>query len=126
MEIYSVNGDFYMSYDLAVIKSAGTHFKIKKHEVDETEHLEVDSDKEKIWINDEDGREYEIEFDATYSFHEEEHFSEAYFDCDIDNIQVNGHSIVSLNLSSYILKDIKNEVFSMADNICNEKLNDIL
>ena len=121
MEIYSVNGDFYMSYDLAVIKCAGTHFVIKKHELDETEYLEVDYHKQKISIMDESGQEYEIEFDAEYTFHEREEFCDSYTEFYILDIQIEGHSITTMNISNHLKKDIENEVESVAYKIAEYK-----
>ncbi len=39
--IFSVNDEYFMNYDLAVLKSAGTNYKIKCHDVNETQFLEV-------------------------------------------------------------------------------------
>ena len=114
MQIYSVNGDFYTSYDLAVINALGTHYKVKKHSVDETE-IEISRDFEtsRLYIHDESGNEYDIEFDVNFTFNEEEESSQSYTDFEIQDIQIDGYSTDTMDISN----DLKKEVWYEADSV---------
>ena len=123
MQIYSVNGDFYTSYDLAAINALGTNFFVKTHELDETEEVEIDKafDSDKLTIIQENGRVFEIEFDVEFDYYSEEEFSDAYTDHNIIDIQIEGHSINTMNISKDLKKDIWHEVDSVAYAMAEDK-----
>ena len=63
MKIYEVNGKFFTCKDLAVIEGLDTRFFVKTHELDETEHLEVERRADEVFVLDEDSNEHEVIFD---------------------------------------------------------------
>jgi len=122
MQIYSVGGDYYKNYDLAVLNTIGTNFVVKTHEMNATENLEVDNNYEtkKLTIGCEEGRIFEIEFDVEFEYNEAEEFFNSYTDFEIQDIQIEGKSIRTMNISNQLKKEIEDEVDSIANEMSEE------
>ena len=101
--IFSVNGEYFTNYDLAVLKSAGTNYIIKSHDVNDTVDLEVETDGLNIAVCDEyDNKinvEFQLELEDTSSY--EWGDGKDYYAVDLG---INGRSLESLNISFGLLK----------------------
>ena len=122
MQIYSVNGDYYENYDLAVINSIGTHYVVKSHELIEGYEidLETSDNKRLLTFIDESGKEYSIDFEVSFSKENDAPFGREYIDYEIDNIWIEGAPLSSLNISKKLKEDITYEIERIAENEASE------
>ena len=116
MQIYSVNGDFYENYDLAVINAIGTKYIIKSHELVEGYEidLETSDNKRLLTFIDETGKEYSVDFELSFEK------SDGYVDYGIEGVWVEGQSLDSLNISRKLKEDITYEIERIAENEASE------
>ena len=117
MQIYSVNGDFYENYDLAVINAIGTKYMVKSHELVEGYEidLETSDNKRLLTFIDESGKEYSIDFEVSFSKENDAPFGGEYIDYEIEGIWVEGESLSSLNLSQKFKNEIEYEIERLAE-----------
>jgi len=121
MQIYSVNGDFYENYDLAVLNSIGTHYVVKSHELVEGYEidLETSDNKRLLTFIDETGKEYSIDFEVSFSKENDTPFGGEYIDYEIEGIWIQGASLSSLNIS----KKFKDEILSEIESVVEREIN---
>ena len=106
MTIYSVNNEYFIDYDLALLKSLNTNYKLKTHDVNESTNLEAHNlEGETVTILAED-EEFEVDFYMGEVARDE---WEAY------DIYVKGVAIEKTGLSEELKKDIINECENVAD-----------
>ena len=112
MTIYSVNGDFYENYDLAVINAIGTKYMVKSHELIEGYDVDIETSDNKRLLTfiDESGKEYSVDFELSFDK------SDRYFDYEIEGIWVEGESLDNLNVSKKLKDDIVYEIERIAEN----------
>ena len=122
MQIYSVNGDYYENYDLAVINAIGTKYIIKSHELTEGYEVELETSNNKRLITfiDETGKEYCIDFEVSFIKENDSPFGEEYIRYEIENIYIEGALLDSLNISQKFKDEIIYEVERIAENEANE------
>jgi len=106
MNIYSVDGQFYLDYDLAVLKTLGTHLIVKSHDVNETTGLEAHNFVNETIVVSADDEEFNVDFYLREVGFEE---WEAY------DIYIEGVEIEKAGLSKELTKDIINECELIAD-----------
>ena len=118
--IFSVNDEYFMNYDLAVLKAAGTNYKIKCHDVNDTVDLEVEIDGEDVYVCDEyDNKitvEFEFELEDTSSYEWGEGCD--YYAVDLG---VNGKSLDFLNSSFGLSDELKNRILNECDHLAITK-----
>ena len=118
--IFSVNGEYFTNYDLAVLKSAGTNYIIKSHDVNDTVDLEVETDGLNIAVCDEyDNKinvEFQLELEDTSSY--EWGDGKDYYAVDLG---INGRSLESLNLLFGLSDELKNRIIHECDNLAIKK-----
>lgn len=121
--IFSVNGEYFTNYDLAVLKSAGTNYIIKSHDVNDTVDLEVETDGLNIAVCDEyDNKinvEFQLELEDTSSY--EWGDGKDYYAVDLG---INGRSLESLNLLFGLSDELKNRIIHECDNLAIKKTDD--
>tara|TARA_R110001632_G_scaffold203943_3_gene327347 strand:- start:307 stop:690 length:384 start_codon:yes stop_codon:yes gene_type:complete len=122
--IFSVNNEYFMNYDLAVLKAAGTNYKIKCHDVNDTVDLEVETDGLNIAVCDEYDNKINVEFqlevwDIT-SYEDEQDVKEYR----AEDLGVNGRSLESLNLSFGLSDELTNTIINECDNLAIKKSNE--
>ena len=121
--IFSVNGEYFTNYDLAVLKSAGTNYIIKSHDVNDTVDLEVETDGLNIAVCDEyDNKinvEFQLELEDTSSY--EWGDGKDYYAVDLG---INGRSLESLNLLFGLSDELKNRIINECDNLAIKKTDD--
>ena len=106
MTIYSVDGHFYLDYDLAVLKTLNTHLVVKSYEVNETTGLEAHNFvKEDVVVGAEDE-----EFNVDFNLREVELDEWEAYDICIEGIPVD-----KSGLSNELKNDIINEAELVAD-----------
>ena len=122
MQIYSVNGDFYENYDLAVLNAIGTKYMVKSHELVEGYEIDIETSDNKRLLTfiDETGKEYSIDFEVSFSKENDAPFGEEYIDYEIEGIWVEGESLSSLNLSQKFKNEIEYQVERLAEIEANE------
>jgi hypothetical protein len=119
--IFSVNDEYFMNYDLAVLKSAGTNYKIKCHDVNETQFLEVETDGLNIAVCDEYDNKINVEFQlevwdiTSYEDEQEEKEYRA------EDLGINGKSLESLNSSFGLSDELTNSIVNECDNLAIKK-----
>lgn len=117
--IFSVNGEYFTNYDLAVLKSAGTNYIIKSHDVNDTVDLEVETDGLNIAVCDDYNNtinvEFQLELEDTSSYEWGEGCD--YYAVDLG---INGRSLESLNLS----KELQDRIIHECDNLAIKKTDD--
>ena len=106
MTIYSIDGEFYLDYDLALLKTLGTHLVVKSHEVNTTTGLEAHNFEKENVVVAADDEEFNVDFEMREVYHDE---WEAY------DISVEGVEIEKSGLSEEFKKDIINECELIAD-----------
>jgi len=121
MQIYSVNGDFYENYDLAVLNAIGTKYMVKSHELVEGYEidLETSDNKRLLTFIDETGKEYSIDFEVSFSKENDTPFGGEYIDYEIEGIWIQGASLSSLNIS----KKFKDEILSEIESVVEREIN---
>lgn len=121
--IFSVNGEYFTNYDLAVLKSAGTNYIIKSHDVNDTVDLEVETDGLNIAVCDMyDNKinvEFQLELEDTSSY--EWGDGKDYYAVDLG---INGRSLESLNLLFGLSDELKNRIINECDNLAIKKTDD--
>tara|TARA_R110001599_G_scaffold205378_1_gene402623 strand:+ start:305 stop:694 length:390 start_codon:yes stop_codon:yes gene_type:complete len=121
--IFSVNGEYFTNYDLAVLKSAGTNYIIKSHDVNDTVDLEVETDGLNIAVCDKyDNKinvEFQLELEDTSSY--EWGDGKDYYAVDLG---INGRSLESLNLLFGLSDELKNRIINECDNLAIKKTDD--
>lgn len=122
MQIYSVNGDFYDNYDLAVINAIGTKYMVKSHDLIEGYEidLETSDNKRLLTFIDESGKEYSIDFEVSFSKENDAPFGDEFIDYEIDGIWIEGASINSLNISQKFKDEILSEIESVVEREINK------
>lgn len=122
MTIYSVNGNFYENYDLAVINAIGTRYIVKTHELIEGYDVDIETSDNKRLLTfiDESGKEYSVDFELSFDK------SGIYVDYEIEGIWVEGESLDSLNVSKKLKDDIVYEIEKIAENEAQELYNEML
>ena len=122
MQIYSVNGDFYENYDLAVLNAIGTKYMVKSHELVEGYEIDIETSDNKRLLTfiDETGKEYSIDFEVSFSKENDAPFGEEYIDYEIEGIWVEGESLSSLNISQKFKNEIEYQVERLAEIEANE------
>tara|TARA_R110001599_G_scaffold47796_3_gene138202 strand:- start:113 stop:484 length:372 start_codon:yes stop_codon:yes gene_type:complete len=121
MQIYSVNGDFYENYDLAVLNAIGTKYMVKSHELVEGYEIDIETSDNKRLLTfiDETGKEYSIDFKVSFSKENDAPFGGEYIDYEIEGIWVEGESLSSLNIS----KKFKDEILSEIESVVEREIN---
>lgn len=122
--IFSVNGEYFMNYDLAVLKAAGTNYKIKCHDVNDTVDLEVETDGLNIAVCDEYDNKINVEFQLEVwdiTSYEDEQEGKEYR---AEDLGINGRSLESLNLSFGLSDELKNRIINECDNLAIKKSNE--
>lgn len=121
MQIYSVNGDFYENYDLAVLNAIGTKYMVKSHELVEGYEidLETSDNKRLLTFIDETGKEYSIDFEVSFSKENDTPFGGEYIDYEIEGIWIQGASLTSLNIS----KKFKDEILAEIESVVEREIN---
>ena len=121
--IFSVNGEYFTNYDLAVLKSAGTNYIIKSHDVNDTVDLEVETDGLNIAVCDDYNNtinvEFQLELEDTSSYEWGEGCD--YYAVDLG---INGRTLESLNLSFGLSDELKNRIIHECDNLAIKKTDD--
>ena len=122
MQIYSVNGDFYENYDLAVLNAIGTKYIIKSHELVEGYEVDIETSDNKRLLTfiDESGKEYSIDFEVSFSKENDAPFGGEYIDYEIEGIWVEGESLSSLNISQKFKDEILSEIESVVEREINK------
>ena len=117
MQIYSVNGNFYENYDLAVLNAIGTKYMVKSHELVEGYEIDIETSDNKRLLTfiDESGKEYSIDFKVSFSKENDAPFGEEYIDYEIEGIWVEGESLSSLNLSQKFKNEVEYEIERLAE-----------
>jgi len=122
MQIYSVNGDFYENYDLAVLNAIGTKYMVKSHELVEGYEIDIETSDNKRLLTfiDETGKEYSIDFEVSFSKENDTPFGGEYIDYEIEGVWIQGASLSSLNVSQKLKDDIVYEIERIAENEASE------
>ena len=122
MQIYSVNGDFYENYDLAVLNAIGTKYMVKSHELVEGYEIDIETSDNKRLLTfiDETGKEYSIDFKVSFSKENDAPFGGEYIDYEIEGIWVEGESLSSLNISQKFKDEILSEIESVVEREINK------
>ena len=122
MQIYSVNGDYYENYDLAVLNAIGTKYMVKSHELVEGYEIDIETSDNKRLLTfiDETGKEYSIDFEVSFSKENDTPFGGEYIDYEIEGIWVEGQTLSSLNISEKFKEDITYEIERIAENEVSE------
>ena len=122
MTIYEVNGIFFTDLEQAELHALGTHYKIKHHAINDSEHLEVERDGFDVYIIDENNNRTDIEYslhvrditdfsiDGTVMIH------------DYENIKVKGFPIETAAISDRLREEIEEMVQSCIDDLNDETL----
>tara|TARA_R110001592_G_scaffold65785_3_gene202065 strand:- start:862 stop:1242 length:381 start_codon:yes stop_codon:yes gene_type:complete len=118
--IFSVNDEYFMNYDLAVLKAAGTNYKIKCHDVNDTVDLEVETDGLNISVCDEYDNKINVEFqlevwDIT-GYGDEQDVKEYR----AEDLGINGKSLESL-ISFGLSDELTNSIINECDNLAIKK-----
>tara|TARA_R110002020_G_scaffold97546_10_gene232545 strand:+ start:5547 stop:5939 length:393 start_codon:yes stop_codon:yes gene_type:complete len=119
--IFSVNGEYFTNYDLAVLKAAGTNYIIKSHDVNDTVDLEVETDGLNIAVCDEYDNKINVEFQLEVwdiTGYEDEQEVKEYR---AEDLGINGRSLESLNLSFGLSDELKNSIIHECDNLAIKK-----
>ena len=122
--IFSVNGEYFTNYDLAVLKSAGTNYIIKSHDVNDTVDLEVETDGLNIAVCDDYDNKINVEFqlevwDIT-GYEDDQEVKEFR----AEDLGINGRSLESLNISFGLSDELKNSIINECDNLAIKKTDD--
>ena len=122
--IFSVNGEYFTNYDLAVLKSAGTNYIIKSHDVNDTVDLEVETDGLNIAVCDDYDNKINVEFqlevwDIT-GYEDDQEVKEFR----AEDLGINGRSLESLNISFGLSDELKNSIINECDNLAIKKTED--
>ena len=122
MQIYSVNGDFYENYDLAVINAIGTKYMVKSHELVEGYEIDIETSDNKRLLTfiDESGKEYSIDFEVSFSKENDAPFGGEYIDYEIEGVWIQGASLSNLNISQKFKDEINYEIERIAENEASE------
>lgn len=117
--IFSVNGEYFTNYDLAVLKASGTNYIIKSHDVNDTVDLEVETDGLNISVCDEYNNEINVEFQLELEDTSSYEWGDGkdYYAVDLG---INGRSLESLNLS----KELQDRIIHECDNLAIKKTDD--
>lgn len=116
MKIYEVNGKFFTCKDLAVIEGLDTNFFIKTHDLDETEHLEVERRADEVFVLDEDSNEYHVTFDLRV---DEDEINPETKECiryhSADNTRIKNVGVYDSEMSYDLKRSISSEVQDVCD-----------
>lgn len=122
MQIYSVNGDFYENYDLAVINAIGTKYMVKSHELVEGYDVDIETSDNKRLLTfiDESGKEYSIDFKLSFEKYGDDDTGGCFIDYVVEEVYLEGVSLDSLNVSKKLKDDILYEIERIAENEASE------
>ena len=121
MQIYSVDGNFYENYDLAVLNAIGTKYMVKSHELIEGYDVDIEASDNKRLLTfiDESGKEDSIDFKVSFSKENDAPFGSEFIDYEIHGIWIEGASLNSLNIS----KKFKDEILSEIESVVEREIN---
>ena len=122
MQIYSVNGDYYENYDLAVLNAIGTKYMVKSHELVEGYEIDIETSDNKRLLTfiDESGKEYSIDFELSFQRCGDDDTGGEFIDYEIECIWVEGETLSSLNISEKFKDEITYEIERIAENEASE------
>lgn len=120
--IYEVNGIFFTDLEQAELHALGTHYKIKHHSINDSEHLEVEREGMNVYIVDENDNKTEVEY-STYAKEVTDYFSDRpEFVQEFENIKVKGFPIETAAISDRLKEEIERMVQSCIDDLNDETL----
>ena len=122
MTIYEVNGIFFTDLEQAELHALGTHYKIKHHDINDSENLEVERDGLDVYIIDENDNRTEVEYslttrDITGYFSDKTEMVHDY-----ENVTVKGYPIRTAAISDRLREEIESMVQSCIDDLNDETL----
>ena len=122
MTIYEVNGIFFTDLEQAELHALGTHYKIKHHDINDSENLEVERDGLDVYIIDENDNRTEVEYSLTTRDITDFSDEKTVMINDYENITVKGYPIEMAAISDRLKKEIRYKVQSCIDDLNDETL----
>jgi len=117
MTIYEVNGIFFTDLEQAELHALGTHYKIKHHDVNDSENLEVENKGQDVFIIDENGNEtdvfYEVYTRNITGFEDDE----TVMIFEYENVTVKNTPLERAELSDRLKERIKGKVQNAIDDL---------
>lgn len=120
--IYEVNGVFFTDLEQAELHALGTHYKIKHHAINDSEHLEVERDGMDVYIVDENDNKTEVEYSLRTREITDFSDEKTVMIHDYEDILVKGFPIEAAAISDRLKEDIEGMVQSCIDDLNDETL----
>lgn len=121
MKVYEVNGLFFLDLEQAELHALNTHYKVKHHDVNDSENLEVECEGQDVYIVSENDERtdvfYEVYTRDITSYEDEE----TVMMFEHENITVKGVPLERAELSDRLKKEIENSVQNAIDNLNDEQ-----
>ena len=121
MKVYEVNGLFFLDLEQAELHALNTHYKVKHHDVNDSENLEVECEGQDVYIVSENDERtdvlYEVYTRDITSYEDEE----TVMMFEYENITVKGVPLERAELSDRLKKEIENSVQNAIDNLNDEQ-----
>ena len=115
--IFSVNDEYFTNYDLAVLKSAGTNYKIKSHDVNDTVDLEAQTDGSDVYVCDEYDNRIDVEYELNLKDITGYEDDKRVLMYEAEDLGVNGKSLDYLNTSYGLSDELTNSIIHECDNL---------
>ena len=115
--IFSVNDEYFTNYDLAVLKSAGTAYIIKSHDVNDTVDLEAQTDGSDVYVCDEYDNKIDIEYELNLKDITGYEDDKRVLMYEAEDLGINGRSLDSLNTSYGLSDELTNSIIHECDNL---------
>ncbi len=115
--IFSVNGEYFSNYDLAVLKASNTNYMVKSHDVNDSVDLEVQEDASDVYVCDEYDNKIYVEFELnTFDItgYEDDQEVKEYR---AEDLAINGCSIEHLKSSFGLSDELYNSIVHECDNV---------
>ena len=115
--IFSVNGEYFTNYDLAVLKASGTNYMVKSHDVNDSVDLDVEVDGSDVYVCDEYDNKITVEFQLeTFDITSYEDDDECR-EYRAEDLAINGCSIERLKCSFGLSDELYNSIVNECDNV---------
>ena len=122
MKVYEVNGMFFLDLEQAELHALGTHYKIKHHAVNDSEHLEVEREGLNVYIIDENNNKTEVEYSLTTRDITDFSIEGTVIVHDYEDVTVKGYPIETAAISDRLREEIESMVQSCIDDLNDETL----
>ena len=121
MKVYEVNGLFFLDLEQAELHALNTHYKVKHHDVNDSENLEVECEGQDVYIVSENDERTDVFYEVytrDITSYEDEGTVMMF---EYENITVKGVPLERAELSDRLKKEIENSVQNAIDNLNDEQ-----